>query len=295
MESYRAIEKVRTENLYRRSVNRISTYLEPRDMYNLIHSKTWEYSPDSPVDEYVLRDQAMMCMSYCSAGRITEVVGGPSFQLGPRLCRICWKENKASIELRKETEGEEVRWVCPTHSIQKRYKRIAYKTGTHPGLYDTNLTFSPQHIKVTGMRVVKRSPHLITKYGEQIRLRDEFIIPLEKGLFTNPFWDQLVPFGRLIKKYVETYQPKGKLFGYGNYSAYQIIRFVTSYHPHWFRAMAEHFYGHFLLSDTIKLSKFVKIQDPNQVKSYVGYSWQEQLKDVTMSMDFKWIDQYLNS
>jgi len=277
------MERIRTETLYRRSVHLINQYLEPRDIYKLIVSKSWDYS-EPYVDEYVLRDRAMMAMVYCSAGRIAEVVGGPAFKLSPRYCKICGEELTRNVLEKKPV------FSCPTHGEQSEYNRKAVKVGNHPGLRVENITFLPQYIKINGMRVVKRSQRLITKYGEQIRLRDEFVIPLQRQLFTNQYWDQLTPFGVLIKKYLETYPPKGKLFGYASSMAYKIIRYVTGYHPHWFRAQAEHFYGHFLLPDTIKLSKFVKIQDPNQVKSYIGYSWTEQLKDTTMSMDFDWID-----
>ena len=46
----------------------------------------------------------------------------------------------------------------------------------------------------------------------------------------------------------------------------------------------------FFLTDTVKLSKFVKVEDPKHVKHYIGYSWTEQLKDKSLAMDFNWIE-----
>lgn len=259
----KSVEPVRTEKLYRRSVHLINHYLEPRDIYKLITSKSWNYASD--VEERALRDQAMMSTVYCSAGRITEIVGGPAFKLGDEIYQVgkCAGARRAKV------------------------------VGRHLGLRMENINFTPQYIRVTGMKVVKHSQKLIDKYGEKILVRDDFIIPLQRGLFTNIFWDQLVPFGVLIKKYLDTYQPKGKLFGYASAMAYKVIRYVTGYHPHWFRAQAEQFYGYFLLQDTIKLAKFVNVSDPTHLKSYIGYSCTSQMKDPSVSMDFNWIDEVL--
>jgi len=154
-----------------------------------------------------------------------------------------------------------------------------------------NLTVSENRILINNMTVVKRTCRLIERYGQQVAIRDDFAIPLKCGLYKNPFWDQLVPFGWLIMEYLTKYAPeKGRLFPFDRCRAWQIIRNATSMFPNWFRAQAEQFYGHFLLSDTVKLSEFVKIQDPKHVKHYIGYSWTEQLKDVEVSADFDWIE-----
>jgi len=226
----------------RQVVTLIHDYLEPRAIFELIVKA-------------VLRDRAMMSLCFCSAGRISEVVGGPVY---------FWdKEMQQAVKTEKR----------------------------HPGLRRENLKFSDKFILVTGMKVVKRSRKLIEKYGSQIAIRDDFAIPLERGLFQNVFWDQLVPFGWVIKEYVDSEAPKrGKLFDFEDTRAWQIIRDSTGKFPNWFRAQAEHFYGHYLLPDTVKLAKFVKIQDPKHVKHYIGYAWTEQLKDTQVSMDFNWID-----
>lgn len=239
--------------LQRRVVHLITEYLQPKEIFKLITQKTWDYSVLN-IEEYGCRDRAMMAIGFASAGRITEICGGHRFK---------WNKEKK--------KGE--------------------KTGLkHDGIQVENLKVSENHILISNMRVVKRSQKLLLKYGEQITHRDDFVIPLKCGLFTNSFWDQLVPFGWLIKEYLGKYAPKeGKLFRYEDTRAWQIINKVTGKFPNWFRAQAEHFYGHFLLTDTIKLAKFVNIQDPKHVKHYIGYSWTEQLKDTTVSMDFDWV------
>ena len=226
----------------RRVVTQINEYFEPRSIFDLIKTAA-------------LRDRSMMTLCFVSAGRISEVVGGPVYF-----------------------------WDKKTHHAVKTEKR-------HPGLKRENLKVSDKVILITGMKVVKRSHKLIEKYGSQIAIRDDFAVPLELGLFQSVFWDQLVPFGWIIKEYLDTEAPKkGKLFEYEDTRAWQIIRETTKMFPNWFRSQAEHFYGHYLLPDTVKLAKFVKIQDPKHVKHYIGYAWTEQLKDTQISMDFNWID-----
>lgn len=236
----------------KRTVTQIKNYLSPGEIFHLITSLNPSYQGQYPL---ISRDRAMMASCFCSAGRISEVVGGPIFK---------WN----------------------------REKKRAFPTGKkHPGLQVENLKVSDRYILITGMVVVKRSHKLIKKYGPQIAVRDDFAIPLQRGLFNTQYWDQLVPFGWLIEEYLRNYAPKrGKLFPYEDTRAFQIIKEVTGKFPNWFRAQAEHFYGHYLLPDTVKLAKFVKIQDPKHVKHYIGYSWTEQLKDVEASMDFNWID-----
>ena len=65
---------------------------------------------------------------------------------------------------------------------------------------------------------------------------------------------------------------------FGRKRGWQIINHVTGMFPNWFRAQAEHFYGNFLIKDTVKLAKFVKVANPMQVAHYMGYGWTEQLK-----------------
>jgi hypothetical protein len=250
------MESKQGSTLSRRVVHLITQYLEPKEIFSLITKKEYDYSVLIQ-NKYGCRDRAMMATCFASAGRISEVVGGPRFQT-------------------ERIEG----------------KRIVKKVGKHPGLQAENLVVNENYITVSGMKVVKRSQKLLTKYGDQIATRDDFVIPLKRGLFSNVFWDQLVPFGWLILEYLTAHAPKrGKLFPYEDTRAYQIVREITGMFPHWFRAQAEQFYGHFLLTDSIKLAKFVKIQDVQHVKHYIGYDWKEQLKDTSLSLDFKWIEE----
>ena len=237
--------------LKRRVVRLITEYLEPSEVYRLITQREWPYSPLYQ-KEFACRDRAMMSLAYCSAGRIAAVVGGDRYE---------------------------------------RVDGVAVKVGEYEGLKRENLVVYDDYIMVKRMIVVKRSRKVIAKYGAQVQIRDDFVIPLRRGLFENPYWDQLVPFGWLILEYLKNYAPeKGRLFPYKTKRAWQIIKHVTGMFPNWFRAQAEHFYGHYLLSDSVKLAKFVKVVRPEQVSHYIGYSWQEQLKNKEIRMDFDWID-----
>lgn len=241
-----------THDLKRRVVSQISEYLEPRQIFALITEQEWAYSPNLQ-KAYACRDRGMMSCVYCSGGRISPVVGGDRFQ------RI---------------EGK------------------AVKVGKYEGLKWDNLTFSKEgYILIKGMQVAKRSQKLVAKYGAHIQVRDDFVIPLTRGLFENPYWDQLVPFSWLIIEYLKNYRPKTEtLFPYERKRAWAIIRQVTGKYPNWFRAQAEHFYGHFLLRDSVKLAKFVKVVRPEQVAHYIGHSWRDQMKHKESDIDFEWID-----
>lgn len=141
-----------------------------------------------------------------------------------------------------------------------------------------NLKVMDGYILVTGMNVFKRTKKIIRKYGESMTVRDDFPLPLEKGLFENSYYDEFVPFSQFVLAYLEEYDPKGRLFKLGRRRAWQIVYHVTGYYPNWFRAQAEHFYGNFIMKDTVKLAKFVKVVNPMQVAHYIGYDWTEQLK-----------------
>jgi len=141
-----------------------------------------------------------------------------------------------------------------------------------------NFLVQPNFIVVQGMRVVKRTQKIIAKYGEAVTVRDDFALPLKRGLFENPYWDQLIPFTKLVLDYLEKFHPKRRLFLFGRKRGWQIINHITGMFPNWFRAQAEHFYGNFLIKDTVKLAKFVKVVNPMQVAHYIGYDWTEQLK-----------------
>lgn len=242
--------------LKRRVVSQITEYYEPKQIFSLITQREWDYTPQYQ-KEYGCRDRALMSLAFCSGGRITAIVGGPKY------------------ERQKGSDG----------------KSIAIIVGEYPGLNRENINVSPDFIRVTQMTVVKRKRKTIKKYGKQVTIRDELAIPLKSDLFGNPYWDQLIPFGWLIIEYLNKYLPeKGALFRFKRGRAWQIINTVTDMYPNWFRAQAEHFYGHYLLSDSVKLAKFLKIVRPEQTATYIGYSWKDQLKDSKLKMDFDWIE-----
>lgn len=202
------------------------------------------------------RDTAMQSMCYASGGRISSVVGG----------------NKLKI-----IDGKEV------------------KVGKYEGVKRSNITLQKEGlILVKEMDVCKRSERLIAKYGKQVSIRDEFAIPLKTKLFDNPYWNQLVPFGLLILEYLVKFDPQDRLFPYERGNAWLIIRNTTGMFPNWFRAQAEHFYGHYLFKDSVKLAKFLKVVRPEQTAHYIGFSWKDQLKNTERSMDFDWIQKESN-
>ena len=245
----------------RRTIKSIQKYLEPKEIFNLIISNCHIYSYNQ--DYFVSRDRALMAMTYCAAGRISEIVPGDKF---------------ATV-------------VNPVSGVKE-----TVKVGRHPGVRRENIIVKDDYIIVSGLKVVKRNWKLLLIYGEAVATRDDFIIPLKCGLFVNPYWDQLVPFGHLILNYLVLHAPsEGALFPITRFRAYQIIRETTGMFPHWFRAQAEHFYGNFLLTDSIKLAKFVKVVNPSSVREYIGYDWRQQLKDKHLGLDFDWIDDAVQS
>jgi hypothetical protein len=195
----------------------------------------------------------MMALSFCSSGRITSVVGGPKY----------------------EKVGDD-----------------AVEVGYYEGLWTNNLSTTPSHIIVKNMEVVKRSRKVIAKYGKRSQIRDDFVIPVKRGLYDNPYWDQFVPFGWLVLEYLVRYigAKNRRLFPYERQRAWQIVNEVTGMFPNWFRAQAEHWYGHHIMADSVKLAAFVKVVRPEQIGHYIGYDWREQLKAKELSVNFQWID-----
>jgi len=236
--------------LQRRVVSQISEYPDPKQIFQLITRREWPYSVMFK-KQYGCRDRALMSFAFVSGGRITAIVGGPKYE---------------------------------------RHGDILSVVAEYAGLKVENVQVLENLMLIKSMRVVKRSRKLIERHGLQVSIRDEFAIPLEPDLFENPYWDQLMPFGWLILEYLEKYAPdSGSLFLFKRGRAWQIINSVTDMYPNYFRALAEHFYGHYLLTDSVKLAKFVKVVRPEQIAHYIGYSWKEQLKDVRLKMDFDWI------
>lgn len=258
----------------RRSIRDITEYINPKGIFKLITGDPWEYTSNK--EKYRIRDTAMMAMTYVSIGRIAAVVGGHRFR---------WDKNWGEITGQRfdKKTGESI-------DIHKGKAFNLGKENKHQGIQRENLEVTNKFIKVRGMKVVKRSQKIIDKHGLAVTIRDNFAIPLQEDLFKNKFWNQLIPFGWLILEYLAVCAPnEGKLFRFEATRAWQIIKVVTGQHPHWFRAQAENFYGHFIITDSIKLAKFLKIRDPKSVVDYIGYDWTEQLKDANILMDFDWI------
>lgn len=240
----------------RRTLSSITDYHPPKTIFSLITKKDWDYG-DLNRDFYTCRDRAFMAMTFCSAGRVTAVCGGHKYKGD-------WKRETLQI------------------------------VGKYTGIVRENFDVTDKFLMVKGMKVIKRTDKTIEKHGEQVTLRDPFSIPLKRDLYENEYWDQLVPFGWLIAEYLTNYNLEGRVFKFKRGRAWQIINHVTGMFPHWVRAQSEHFYVNYLLHDSIKLAKFVKV-NPSQTAAYISYDWAEQLKDQERVMDFKWIRKSVKS
>jgi hypothetical protein len=274
----------------KRVVTLIKNYPTPKEIFQLITHKEHNYSP-SYQPEYPVRDRAIMAFYFASAGRGSEVVEGPAFSRdiepkknedGDLLCVVCGK--KLSGNQRKFCSREHRREV---HSMTPNRLMKG-----HPGLLAENISVTSDRILVSEMEVVKRSKRVREKYGAQAVQRPPYAIPLKMNLFENNFWNQLVPFGWLIKEYLEQYAPEeGKLFNIGVKQAYLIVREVTGNYLNWFRAQGKQFYGAFIFDrNAVELAEFVNDQDWNSERPYTRYDWSRQLKDKSLIMDFDWIE-----
>jgi hypothetical protein len=241
------------KKLQRRTVTTITHYLEPKDIYQLITERSYTYKTINPL-YYVLRDRALMALAYCSGGRISPLVGDYKYK-----------------------------------SVKKNGKNKAVKIGKYNGALRDNLKVKKDFILVTGLEVGKRTNRVIDKYGEQAGIRDDFIIPLKRGLYENIYYDQFAPFGWLIIEYLETAKPEGELFSMSRQNAYDIIKEITQMYPNWFRAHCEHFYGNFIFKDSVLLSKFMKVVRPEETAHYIGFDWKAGLKG-EQPLDFAWIE-----
>jgi hypothetical protein len=136
------------------------------------------------------------------------------------------------------------------------------------------------------MEVAKRSEKVIKRYGHA-DTRESFDIPLVTGEFKEKFWEQLIPFGWLVKEYIDTCAPEhGSLFMIQRSRAQQIIKAMTNMYPHWLRAQSEHFYGHYIFKNPIKLAEFLKVQDPKNVMNYTKFSADSQHKESEITFDW---------
>lgn len=292
--------KKRCNQCNRRRVGQITTYLEPKKIFQLITGKGWPYATDK--EKYHCRDRAFMGMALCSVGRITPICGGPKL-LVENTCKLC------DGIVQKLRVNDNLVWICT--NCGKDFGQIKPKdsedlkvklriVGKYDGLTRGNLEITRDFIQVVDMKVAKRTTKLIEKRGLQVTIREPFKIPLEKGLYESDFGDQLVPFGWLVVEYLKNYvdpakpKPTRRLFPFKRCRGWQIIKTVTKMFPNWFRAQAEHFYGHYLIQDSVRLSKFIKVERPEQVAHYIGFSYDSLLKDKQRYMDFEWIDKAVN-
>ena len=239
----------------RRTVSMIREYLSPHQIYLLITQRSWPYKENK--EFYETRDRAFMAMAFMSAGRISPLVGDVKYA---------------------------------------RVNGKVVKVGKYRGLRLSNFEVHEDFIIVKNMEVGKRSQKVIQKHSQHVTVRDDFPLPLKTGLFENRYWDQFVPFSYLVLDYLKLLEgkpPETRLFPFNRSRGWQIINYVTGMFPNWFRAQCEHFRGHFIDRDSVKLSKFIKVVRPEQVSHYIGYEWRDQLKQTKKDLDFEWIEQIL--
>lgn len=281
--------------MQRRTVSTINDYLEPKEIFETITQKHFPYSRYEPnYKKRLCRDRCLMSCGLVTAGRITAITGGPRFE----IMNIC---NCGGIVKRVRDETKDIVWVCQdckkSFGIHKPDSMgTLVVAGKHEGLQKKNFREDENFITIFDMEVVKRKKDTLEKYGKGIAKRDPIRLPLKRGLYKEEFVyrDQLVPFAWLIKEYLDCYmadaEPEDRMFPFSRVWAWNIINKVTDMYPNWFRSQSEHFHGHYLIKDSVLLSKFVKVVNPFQVGHYIGYSDSDQLKDSNMSMNFDWID-----
>ncbi len=288
-------------NRQKRVVTQIKNYPRPNIIFNAITSKEVEYSKQYR-PEYNIRDRALMALYFASAGRGAEVCGGHSFTRslpsqfnsdGKLVCIICG--NRLAGNQRKFC-GKECRAEIHTHKNATRLET------DHLGILIENIEFTDAYISIREMPTVKRTEAVKRKYP-QAAIRPEYKIPLVRNLYKSDnelsYWDQLVPFGWLIKEYYDLYIKgeikSGKLFNFQNRTAYRIVRIVTGNYLNWFRAQGKQFYGKFLFgsenstSSAFELMQFVNDNDILSEKPYTRYDSTRLFKDKQMVMDFDWI------
>ncbi|MGA2682209.1 MAG: hypothetical protein ABSF44_10480 [Candidatus Bathyarchaeia archaeon] len=253
------------QKMTRRTVKTISKTMEPKEVFELIASKEYEYSPDL-APEYHVHDRAGMALSYLTFGRVTEIFGGLQYR------RIY------------------VAGLCSDPRDPHNWKEEVI--GKHTGLTRENVQVDENFLQIVTMPIVKRSERIKAKYGQEIAQRSALRFPLKCGLYNNAFYDQLVPFAWLVLEYLERYAPAaGKLFHYQDARAWFIIKEVTGQFPNWFRAQSDRFYKQCLYrGDPIGYAIFAGRVKSDNTMSYQRFSWNADLKDPTMIMDFKWIE-----
>lgn len=281
-------------NMKRRTVSTISKYLEPKRIFEAITSKSWPYAPTGRRDFYECRDRAFMAMCLMTAARVTAILGGFRYLI-KNECVEC------GGRVKRMRTRDSFAWICRSCGKNYGYRKPEnigdlVKFGEHPGLRMKNLVVNDDFIRVTEMSVIKRKRDTIEKHGAGITVRDDFFLPLRKGLFQQEYIhrEQIIPFSWLLKEYLDRFMSNAdlekKLFGFKRGRGWQIIYEVTGWFPNWFRSQSEHFHGNFILKGGIKLAKWVKVVNPGQVAHYIGYDPTSEFKDREMFMDFSWID-----
>jgi len=261
--------------MQRRTVKTISETLEPKQVFDLITANEYPYPPDLAA-EYHIHDRAGMALSYLTLGRVTEIFGGVQSQ-------------------RVYVSGL---WNLPEGSKYKTKDALDKRNwkeetiGKHKGITRENVTVKEDFLKIVTMPIVKRSRKVIEKYGPDVAKRSGLMFPLKRGLFNNPFYDQLVPFSWLVIEYLETYAPAaGKLFHYEDHRAWFIMKQVTGMFPNWFRAQADRFCKQCLYrGDMIGYAISAGRVKSDNTMPYQRFAWSADLKDPTVIMDFSWID-----
>lgn len=284
------------KELTRRTVKTIEETLEPKQVFDLITSREYEYPP-TLLPEYAIHDRAGMSLAYLTIGRVTEIFGGLQY----KRIYVCdlYKdgEDLPGVDLenydkkRFEKARDNLHGASPYRLIDKRNWQEEV-IGKHQGICRENITVNENFLEITTMPIVKRSSKIIAKYGQQVAQRSSLRLPLKRGIYNNPFFDQLVPFTWLVLEYLETCAPAtGKLFHYQDARAWYIIGKITGRFPNWFRAQSDRFYKQCLYrGDPIGYAIFAGRVKADNTMSYQRFAWNADLKDPSIIMNFEWID-----
>ncbi|MGD0643940.1 MAG: hypothetical protein ABSA75_03450 [Candidatus Bathyarchaeia archaeon] len=253
------------KKMTRRTVKTIKETFEPKGVFDLIISREYSYPLDLKPN-YPIHDRAGMALSYLTFGRVTEIFGGLQYR-------------------RVYVSG-----LYPDPRDPRNWKEEVI--GKHEGITRENVKINENFLEIITMPIVKRSSKVIAKYGQQIAERSSLKFPLKRGLYNNAFYDQLVPFAWLVLEYLETCAPAaGKLFHYQDARAWTIIKDCTGKFPNWFRAQSDRFYKQCLFrGDVIGYAIFAGRTQTESTMSYQRFSWNADLKDPTLIMNFTWID-----
>jgi len=223
----------------RRVVGAISNYQQPRQIYELVVSRTRTYQQEREMLE--ARDRALCAACLVSGGRISPIVGDFKYKvMNDKPVKVGKYDGlcRHNLTIKPDyilTSGAEV---------GKRTDEILQKYGQQAGTREDFI--------------------FPLKAG---------VWP------DKPAFDQLIPFGWLLLEYVLNWAPQNQdeLFPMSRTWAYKIISEITGEFPNWFRAQAEHFYGNYIFKDTVMLARFMKVVRPEQVGHYIRFDWKAAL------------------